>query len=353
MTNVQQANKSRVLPTNAAPAPQKQVQALKPTTPGDANAVASPAAIIAKLKSGAAFSSITPAQWQAVGEYLIKLPEAQRQKLSRDLMATGTTFVAQDGINEVSVISQYGQATIDLDHDEVRVTRNDNATLYVAGKAEETIKPRKDGKLVVVRNGETQIWDADTGKGINAAGKAIAPQMAERVVGEALRKPWPKALPSKLVEPQGDEDSPVYAKLYNDAIRKAGGQVLEPLQPDMDDAKRYNCHSYATTRGHGDLHDPFDNDYQPRWVNFPSYQLANGFKKLAADQKVHAGDVILYADSHGVPTHTGVVKAVDDDGNPTQVESKWGAYGLYVHAPFDIPAVYGHIDSFYRPADAK
>jgi hypothetical protein len=63
------------------------------------------------------------------------------------------------------------------------------------------------------------------------------------------------------------------------------------------------------------------------------------------------GDVIMYQ-KDGVPTHTGKVTAVDADGNPTRVQSKWGSFGLYEHGPFDVPAIYGEIGAFYRP-DAK
>ena len=79
-------------------------------------------------------------------------------------------------------------------------------------------------------------------------------------------------------------------------------------------------------------------------------QLAtDAWGRLAADQRVHVGDVVVYK-KDGKVTHTGVVEAVDRDGNPTRIESKFGILGKYVHDTFDVSALYGQPAEFYRPS---
>lgn len=317
--------------------------------PKDTNAVSPGARVAQLLKSGTHPDSLTPQQLQAFARYVTGLSPDQQKRLSVTLMTSGIQLNALRDVHEVSLVADSNQETVNLATGDTRITVNDRAKVYHNGKVTETITPRGDGRLQVVHNGETQLWDGDTGKGTTVDGKPLEPRPADRVPGEAPRKPWPATPVNHLVEPS-NQDAPDFAKQYDNAVRATGGHVEEPLNLDLADALRYNCHSFATTHAQGDLRDPFDNDYQPRWVNFPTYQLTNGpFKKLAADQRVHVGDVILYADDKGVPTHTGVVKAVDGDGNPSQIESKWGAYGLYTHGPMDVPPIYGHIEGFYRP----
>lgn len=59
-----------------------------------------------------------------------------------------------------------------------------------------------------------------------------------------------------------------------------------------------------------------------------------------ADGKAKVNDIVVY-EKDGNITHSGIVTGVDTDGNVTRVESKWGADGLYTHAPNDVPAEYG------------
>ena len=47
-----------------------------------------------------------------------------------------------------------------------------------------------------------------------------------------------------------------------------------------------------------------------------------------------AGDLIVYRDHDGRPLHTGIVKAVGDNGF-VLVESKWGQCGVFWHTPID------------------
>jgi hypothetical protein len=141
----------------------------------------------------------------------------------------------------------------------------------------------------------------------------------------------------------------VYGTEYDEAVVEAGGEVVEPTRTSRD-VDVYNCHSFATTGGNGDLFDPFIRPGQPHWLDNPMRQLAGPeFGKLATDQRVRVGDVVVYK-KDGKLTHTGLVEAVDGGGNPTRIESKFGILGKYVHDTFDVSALYGLPADYYRRA---
>ena len=140
-----------------------------------------------------------------------------------------------------------------------------------------------------------------------------------------------------------------YAPAYDAAVEAMGGEVVEPSEANEPAKDVYNCHSYATTDGAGDLFDPFSRSGYPHWLNNPMHRLTTGpFGRVAADQRVQAGDIIVYRQSDKV-THTGVVREVDANGNPSLIESKFGTLGLYRHEPHDVPAQYGSPAEFFRP----
>jgi hypothetical protein len=319
---------------------------------GDNGNVSVATRVLASLRGNEGLDKVTAAQWQAVIKALDGMPAAQQAAMGQALLKQGLLLQVNRDVGEISLFGQQGAVTAEPGSGRLRVTIEGNSTVYDGTKAVETIAITPERNFAVTRGGKTQIWNPRTGQG-TVDGKPIPPRWADKVEGEGPRKPWASAPANKLVQPDGDDMDPNYQKLYNDAVRATGGEVVEPLHMTRDNApERYNCHSFATTGAHGDLADPFDKVFQPRWVNFPTYQLANGpFKRLKPDQKVHVGDVILYQ-KDGVPTHTGKVIAVDDDGNPTRIESKWGSYGLYQHGPFDVPGIYGEIGGFYRPDPA-
>ncbi|MGA9398031.1 MAG: hypothetical protein WBV22_07210, partial [Anaerolineaceae bacterium] len=60
------------------------------------------------------------------------------------------------------------------------------------------------------------------------------------------------------------------------------------------------------------------------------------------------GDVICYRDSYGVITHTGRIVGLSATGQPTLVQSKWGATGEYLHAPANVPSIYGTDRTYWR-----
>jgi len=59
------------------------------------------------------------------------------------------------------------------------------------------------------------------------------------------------------------------------------------------------------------------------------------------------GDVICYRDN-GVITHTGRVVALGPTSEPIMVQSKWGDWGEYLHAPDVVPVTYGTDRTYWR-----
>jgi len=92
----------------------------------------------------------------------------------------------------------------------------------------------------------------------------------------------------------------------------------------------YDCHGWTFTNGE-------------KWINNDQVQKIlddNGYVGVPSGQ-VQVGDLVVYRDEYGNITHTGIVTAVDENGNPTEIESKWGSLGRYRHAPGDVPPGYG------------
>jgi hypothetical protein len=98
---------------------------------------------------------------------------------------------------------------------------------------------------------------------------------------------------------------------------------------------RSNCHGWVFAGGKTVLRGPVvdtiltDNGYQQ--VNEP-----------------RAGDLIVYRDTDGTPSHTGVVKAASRDG--VLIESKWGFGGRYLHEPQH--QCYSQAFAYYRSSRA-
>jgi len=103
-------------------------------------------------------------------------------------------------------------------------------------------------------------------------------------------------------------------------------KVLQAAPP----TDAYNCHGWTFTGGE-------------KWINFPDdverILEDNGYARVPGGG-VQTGDLVIYRKS-GEIKHSGIVTAVDGGGNPTQIESKWGAGGRYLHAPGDVPPGYG------------
>lgn len=80
-----------------------------------------------------------------------------------------------------------------------------------------------------------------------------------------------------------------------------------------------NCHGWVFTGG----------KFVIRGFAVDSILADNGYWEVDAPS---AGDLIVYRDGDGVPTHTGIVKATGGDGF-VLIESKWGFDGLFLHEP--------------------
>jgi hypothetical protein len=109
--------------------------------------------------------------------------------------------------------------------------------------------------------------------------------------------------------------------------------LLTQIQPPTD---TYNCHGYTFTDG--DV-----------WINDDQVQNIlddNGYS-VTTDPVV--GDIVIYTESGGI-THSGVITEVS--GNVVKkVVSKWGATGLYEHAPDDAPNIYGAWEVYHTDRD--
>ncbi|MDB5097679.1 MAG: peptidase and in kexin sedolisin [Cyanobacteria bacterium RYN_339] len=215
-------------------------------------------------------------------------------------------------------------------------------------------------ELVVHRQGREERWDAN-GTAATVNGKPLEVPPAPRVPGERPRGPWAEQ-PNRYIFPAAEANAvgpdlkgyDAFAKKLDENEAAIGARVIAPTSREFNynNPNEFNCHSYGLTGGEGDLENPFEPANRLRWVNSPMFELTNGnWGKLATDQRAQVGDRILYR-KDGVVTHTGVVTAVDQDGNPSRVQSKWGNWGLFEHAPFDVPNVgvdYGQPAELYRP----
>lgn len=321
--------------------------------------LATPAArqALAQLGVPGGAANVTAAGWSALASAWLRLDRAGRANLAARLAQSGVSSTAShDGkfvIFRDAAVTITAELTGD-DHgerqnaDRLRVQRADRAECYERGQLVATLT-FSDGQVVLDTAYGTEIWDSGGNGTLN--GQPIGAAPAPRVPGEGPRTgetaPQP---PNELDEPEwkGKSWMKLYGTEYDEAVVEAGGEVVEPTRRSRD-IDVYNCHSFATTNGGGDLFDPFLRNGQPHWLDNPMRQLAGpNFGRLAADQQIHVGDVVVYK-KDGKVTHTGVVEAVDAGGNPTRIESKFGILGKYVHDTFDVSALYGQPAEFYRP----
>lgn len=306
-----------------------------------------------QLRQPGQATHVTPAGWQALAKQWVGLSAASRAQLTSALKSAGvSTEMGADGryvsfrTNDVRVIAEPTSQRI-------RRTEGDTVLGYQGTALAVAMTIKGDTVDVTTRRSGRQTWQAGVGQGFQD-GLPIIPRMARVVPGEAPREPWASALSNDLAEPAWASNTRMdaYAPAYDAAIAQMGGTVLEPADAAARAADLYNCHSFATTGGQGDLFDPFLRESHPHWLNNPMYRLTNGpFAQLQASQRVHPGDVIVYR-KEGKATHTGIVREVDGQGNPKLIESKFGVLGRYLHEPFDVPAQYGAPGEYFRPEGA-
>lgn len=305
-------------------------------------------AALARLSVPGGAAVVDAAGWRALGRAWATADAAGRRDLAARLRAADVTIAQSRDGRFVSFRDATVTVVAEPGADRLRVQRAGGASLYAGTTLVATLAWEGDRVIRETARG-TEVWTSD-GQGTRG-GRPIAAPPAPVVPGEAPRRPVPGPPPAnELDEPewQGKSWMTVYGPDYDEAIVESGGMVVEPYHAETD-VNVYNCHSYATTGGEGDLFDPFMRNGQPHWLDNPMAQLTGGrYGQVAPTQRVHPGDVVVYA-KDGKVTHTGVVTEVDRDGNPTRIQSKFGVLGRYVHDTFDVSTLYGAPAAFYRP----
>lgn len=102
------------------------------------------------------------------------------------------------------------------------------------------------------------------------------------------------------------------------------------IAKDDDATRKYDCHGLTFSGGKTWI----NNDQ----VNSPI--VADQGWAAVAEKDVKVGDVVIY-NKGGSVTHTGIVTKTDGKGKVTEVRSKWGATGQYLHEPTVVPDSYG------------
>jgi hypothetical protein len=66
----------------------------------------------------------------------------------------------------------------------------------------------------------------------------------------------------------------------------------------------------------------------------------DGYRRLANESEVSAGDVVVYTDDDGDAVHVGLVWSVNRSGagfeDKMMILSKWGYCGEYLHGPYNV-----------------
>lgn len=123
----------------------------------------------------------------------------------------------------------------------------------------------------------------------------------------------------------------------------AGLNLAGPLTQTGPPTDSYNCHGFTFTCGDRWI----DNKYIQKILNDNGYILKPGFAPKVP------GDVVVYSDDDGNIVHTGIVVAVDFMGNPTLIESKWGAHPRFTHPPDQVPPTYKNPSYFCNGGNNK
>ncbi|MFO0868720.1 MAG: hypothetical protein U0935_07185 [Pirellulales bacterium] len=125
-----------------------------------------------------------------------------------------------------------------------------------------------------------------------------------------------------------DESGPAHEERLPDVFRT---RVIVEEQPGQTESPA-NCHGWVFTEGR----------YLVRGRYVDTILKDNGYHVVADP---HPGDLIVYRDDHGEPIHTGIVKAVGEQGF-VLIESKWGTLDTYLHLPEDQAYSKGY--AYYR-----
>jgi hypothetical protein len=141
----------------------------------------------------------------------------------------------------------------------------------------------------------------------------------------------PEVIPAdNLTEKQADKE------ISQEQPRGLLSKITKLGKPTND----YDCHGYTFLNGEKWI----DNDQVPAILN------DNGYLET---QTPAVGDIVIYVFG-GKLVHSGVITEVKG-GIVTKITSKWGRWGLYSHAPDDVPTRYGTWFPFHttRPGGHK
>ncbi len=291
----------------------------------------------------------TIAEWPGLASQLARLSAGELLTLNNRLAQTGARIALVGDARLVLYRTADVTVAVDPTRGRIRRAEGTRVELYDGARPAGTMVAL-DGRITITNGRNVQVWHGRSGQGAEN-GRLVTIPAAPAVPGEAARQPWgiPPRNQFRLPRYQEGQASAAYVAQVDEAVVRAGGKVVVPADANMPDTDWTNCFSYALTKGTGDLADPFARNAMPRWLQSPMYQLAmRGWGRVADTQRVHPGDLVIYRDEQGAPSHAGVVRAVDETGNPTWIESKFGAWGIYLHRPHDVHPAYGTPADFYR-----
>lgn len=266
-----------------------------------------------------------------------KLGPERQAALVEELATSNVTLSAgQDGRYFVLNRGKEWATTLDLAENKIRQTSTNGNQLisrvaYLRNNRLIHTIIAENGAATIKKGNTLAVWQRSSTADPVVNGVSTPLPQGLNLPGEAPRVPWAALPPNRYEELTGPTGSVV-----DSIVKQLGGKVVRPTQDDLA-ADVFNCHSFALTAGRGDIEAPFFDPSRPHWLVRPEFQLhKQGFINLGPSDKVQQGDVVGYWINNGL-SHTGVVREVDRAGNPTLIESKWGAQGLFQHAPFDSP----------------
>jgi len=106
-------------------------------------------------------------------------------------------------------------------------------------------------------------------------------------------------------------------------------KLIQTAPPEM----KYNCHGWIFTGGR----------FWLRGNQVETILKENGYHAV---ERPRAGDLVVFRNSNGEVSHTGLVRA-GGKGDSILIESKWGRFGRYVHGPQEH-GYRGHDATYYR-----
>lgn len=128
----------------------------------------------------------------------------------------------------------------------------------------------------------------------------------------------------RLFSPAGDVRQSGGPSLLGPYVRH---RVIELALAD----NHYNCHGWTFTGGR----------YLLVGADVKLILEDNGYSRVTSPS---VGDVIVYRNEKGDVEHSGIVKFIDEQGQPL-VESKWAVQGRFLHYPADYD---GAVIEYYR-----